>query len=139
VSISLLRRFLEDRMPKKVGKRTVRRRKTIRAESTPYKVQLLATLLQNIYWNGFEERRGTSYRINRSRLTDLAEVQRFEVGTLKKLVERLKADGFIFYPLDKGNFTASEWFFEKLDKLRELPQADDKAIRKAEDRSDVIP
>jgi hypothetical protein len=30
-------------------------------------------------------------------------------------------------------------FFEKLDKLSELPQADDGAVRRAEDRSDDVP
>jgi hypothetical protein len=101
-------------MPKKVEKRTAgRTKKIIRPKGTPYKVQLLATLLQNIYWNGFEERRGTRYRINRSRLKDLAQVQRFEVGTLKKLAELLKADGFMLYPLDKGDFSANEWFFRE--------------------------
>jgi hypothetical protein len=107
-------------------------------KGTPYKVQLLATLLENIYWNGFRERRGTSYRINRSRLRDLADVQRFEIGTLEKLVARLKADGFILYPLDNNDFGATEWVFDKRDTLRALPLADDAAIRNADDRADDV-
>jgi hypothetical protein len=113
-------------------------RKKLKAAGVSYKVQFLATLLQNIYWNGFKDRRGTSYRINRSRLKDLAEVRRFEVGTLRRLVDRLKADGFILCPLDKTDLGANEWVFDKRDKLRALPLADDVAIRNAEDRADDV-
>jgi hypothetical protein len=132
---------LEASVPKKLGMAGTG--KKIGAKLTPYKVQLLATLLQNIYWNGFKERRGTSYRIDRSRLKNLAEVERFEVGTLKKLVERLKADGFVLYPLDQScDFSANEWIFDKHDKLhdklRKLPLADDAAIRNADDRTDDV-
>jgi hypothetical protein len=108
------------------------------ATATPDKIDVLAVLLRNIYWNGFEHR-GTNYRIARSKLRDLAGVQRLEAGTMKKLIERVREDGFILYPVDKSNYaSASQWIFDKLENHTKLPLADTAAIQNAEERSERV-
>jgi hypothetical protein len=52
-----------------------------RAKQTLDKIDLLTALLKNIYWNGFDHR-GTSYRIARSKLRDLAGVQRLTAAPI---------------------------------------------------------
>jgi hypothetical protein len=91
-----------------------------------------------VYWNGFDHR-GTSFRITRSRLRNLAELQRLEAGTMKKIVERVRQDGFILYPIDKSDYArARQWGFDKLEKHTNLPLADDDAIHSAEQRSEDV-
>jgi hypothetical protein len=53
-------------------------RGVVDAKIKPDKLELLTTLLENIYWNGFEARRGVSFRIARSKLRRLAAVGRLE-------------------------------------------------------------
>src|SRR5262249_26922990 len=112
-------------MPKRIARRKRRRTKNPPgAKATPDKNDVLAVLLGNIYWNGFDHR-GTSYRIVRSKLRDLAGVQRLEAGTMKKLIERVRADGFILYPVDKSDYArASQWIFDRLENHTSLPLAD---------------
>jgi len=99
---------------------------------------VLAVLLRNIYWNGFDHR-GTGYRVARSKLRDLAGVQRLEAGTMKKLIERVREDGFILYPLDKSDYArASQWIFDRLENHTRVPLADAAAIRYAEQRSEHV-
>ena len=58
---------------------------------------------------------------------------------MKKLVERVREDGFILFPLDKGDYAcASEWIFDKLENLTRLPLAEDIAISNAEMRSENV-
>jgi DNA-binding MarR family transcriptional regulator len=127
-------------MPKEIARRKARAvGKTATAKVTPYQVQVLAALLENIYWNGFEHR-GTAYRIARSRLRDLTDVERLEPGTMKKLIERVKEDGFVLYTVDKGDYArAREWILDKREKLKKLPLADDTAIKNADERSEDVP
>jgi hypothetical protein len=108
------------------------------AKGTPNKIDVVAAVLENVYWNGFEHR-GTNYRIARSKLRDLASVQRLEAGTMKKLIERVREDGFILYPVDKSNYaSARQWIFDKLENHTKLPLADATAIRNAEERSENV-
>src|SRR6478672_1852762 len=93
----------------KRGSRTATKKAA--AKGAPNKIDVLAAVLKNVYWNGFEQR-GTSYRIARSRLRDIVRVQRLEAVTMKKLIERVREDGFILYPVDKSNYArASQWIF----------------------------
>jgi hypothetical protein len=99
-------------------------RKSAAAEATPDKIDVLAVLLGNVYWNGFD-RRGTSYRIARSKLRGLAGVRRLEAGTMRKLIERVREDGLILYPVNKSDYArASQWVFDKLENHTRLPLAD---------------
>jgi hypothetical protein len=124
-------------MPKRIARRKQRHTKTS-AKATLDKIDLLAILLRNIYWNGFDHR-GTSYRIARSILRDLAGAQRLEAGTMKKLIERVRVDGFILYPVDKSDYArASLWVFDRLENHAKLPLADATAIRNAEARSENV-
>jgi hypothetical protein len=104
----------------------------------PNKIDLINVLLKNIYWNGFE-RRGTSFRIARSRLRDLADVQRLEAGTMRKIVERVRREGFILYPIDKSDYALARlWGFDKLENHTNLPLVEDDAIRNAERRTEDV-
>lgn len=125
-------------------RKTKRRRKAksnkiAKEDITGKKLDDAVVLLKNIYWNGFEERRGTSYRISRSRLRDFAELQRLETGTMKKLMDRARKDDFILYPLDKSDYaSANDWIFERLENLKKLPLADEAVIGRAGERSDAV-
>jgi hypothetical protein len=127
-------------MRKLVTRRTAKAaKKNTGAKATPNKLDVLTVLLQNIYWNGFKDHRGVSYRIRRSRLRGLADVQRLEAGTMNRLVKRVRADGFILYPMDKSDYArAKEWIFDRLDNLAKRPLADDAAISNAEERSEHV-
>jgi hypothetical protein len=66
-------------------------------------------------------------------------VQRLEAGTMKKLIERVRDDGFILYPLDKGDYArADQWISTSLENHTRLPLADAAAIRNAEQRSESV-
>jgi len=100
-------------MPKRIARRKRRRTKSSAgAKATSDKIDLLAVLLRNIYWNGFEHK-GTGYRIARSKLRDLGGVQRFEASTMKKLIERVREDGFILYPVDKSDYARASVYFRQ--------------------------
>jgi hypothetical protein len=108
------------------------------AAPTPDKIEVVATHLKNIYYNGFD-RRGTAYRIARSKLRDLADVQRIEASTMKRLIDWVRRDGFILYPVDKGDYAdANQWIFDELANHRKLPLADETALRTAEQRSEAV-
>jgi hypothetical protein len=71
---------------------------------------------------GFEARRGVSFRIARSKLRRLAAVGRLESGTVEKLVERVRKEGFVLFPLDSSDYArAKEWIFDKYETLSKLP------------------
>jgi len=66
-------------------------------------------------------------------------MHRIEAGTMKKLMERLREDDFILYPLDKSDYAhASFWIFDKLENHVRQPLADTTAIRNAEERSERV-
>ena len=105
------------------------------AKIKPDKLGLLTTLLENIYWNGFEARRGMSFRIARSKLRRLAAVGRLESGTMEKLVGRVRKEGFVLFPLDSSDYAcAKEWIFDKYETLSKLQPADDAVLKKAQKR-----
>jgi hypothetical protein len=65
-------------MPQKLARgKKGRIRDYARAGEEPDKLDVLTALLKKIYRNGFEHR-ATSYRIARSKLRNLADVQRIE-------------------------------------------------------------
>jgi hypothetical protein len=99
-------------------------------------VEVVGTLLQNIYWNGFRDRRGAGFRIQRAILRSLFESDRLKTSTIEKLVEHLKPQGFFLYPFDRSNPAAArEWIFEKLNRVSQLPLADEVAINRAQQRA----
>jgi hypothetical protein len=122
----------------KVAQHRRRRTRSATTAATPDKIEVVATHLKNIYYNGFD-RRGTAYRIARSNLRDFAEVQRIEAGTMKKLIDRVRRDGFTLYPIDKSDYgQANQWMFDDLANYKKLPLADDAAVSNAEQRSKTV-
>jgi len=105
----------------------------------PDKIEVLAVLLENIYWNGFEHR-GTSYRIQRSKMRDFAQARRLEAGTMKKVIEGVRGAGFLLHPVDTGDYARADlWAFDTVENQTKLPLVDAAVIRHAEERSrDIV-
>lgn len=119
-------------------RRSRKRRKQKVAEksrASPDKIEVLAVLLSNVYWNGFEGRRGTSFKVARSELRALVGTHRLETGPMKRLVDRLRKEGFVFFPVDGSDYgSAQEWIFQPVKSFKDYPLADEQVFLRAESR-----
>ena len=98
-------------------------------------VNEVGIILENIYFNGFEESRGP-YKITRSTLRKIFDMGRLEGGTLIHLHEELRDDGFLLYPLDEDDFSKAKlWVVDWMSRLETRPIADYKALERAERRA----
>jgi hypothetical protein len=115
-------------------KRVTRTKK--KSERTTYNLEKCEALLENIYWNGFEGRRGP-FRVDRASLRELFGVEKFQRGALQKLAQLARKAGFILFPLDQiEQAKAREWIFDNLKRISGLPVADETAISRAQNRAD---
>lgn len=108
---------------------------TNREDSTMSRsVQEVSTLLENIYFNGSEQRRGL--RIERTTLRELFQMQRLEAATLAKLHDELRLRGFLLFPLDTDNYKAAQiWLLGRAARLEQWPIADNAVIQRAEQKA----
>jgi hypothetical protein len=52
----------------------------------------------------------------------LPQLDALNSGTMEKLVERVRKEGFVLFPLDSSDYArAKEWIFDKYETLSKLP------------------
>jgi hypothetical protein len=119
------RRQVKRRTPKKKAT-TTKRQRTLAVHP---KVNSAGILIQNIYWNGFGERR--SFKISRKMVRHLLQAETLSATTVAALVKNLRQYGFLMSPLGG---TAKEWIVQRIDPT-ELPVVMDDIIREAEERA----
>jgi hypothetical protein len=103
--------------------------KTRKRPAPAPQVNAASIFLQNIYWNGFDER--GSFKISRTMIRRLLRTETLSAATLAALVKNLRRNGFLMSPLDR---TSREWIVERIDPTK-LPVVTDDVLRNAEERA----